>query len=47
LDWIKGLPLELQLDGDILSVHGAPADDLQYLMETVGVRACGLPAWER
>jgi predicted phosphodiesterase len=41
LDWIKGLPLEMQLDGDILLVHGAPADDLQYLLETVdatGVR---------
>lgn len=37
LEWIKGLPPELLLDGDILLVHGAPGNDLQYLMETVDV----------
>lgn len=35
LDWIRSLPLDMQLDGDILLVHGSPGNDLQYLMETV------------
>jgi len=33
--WIRDLPPEMDLGGEILLVHGAPGNDLQYLMETV------------
>jgi len=35
LDWLRSLPAEIKLDGNILLTHGAPGDDLQYLLETV------------
>jgi predicted phosphodiesterase len=34
LEWLRGLPSTLLLDGDIWCVHGTPASDLHYLMET-------------
>ena len=33
--WLAGLPLTLELPGDVLAFHGAPTDDLLYLLETV------------
>lgn len=41
MDWLRGLPEEIQLEGEILLTPGAPGNDLQYLPETVspdGVR---------
>ncbi len=35
LDWLGHLPTELYLHTDILAVHGTPADDDAYLLETV------------
>ncbi|MFC0645551.1 metallophosphoesterase family protein [Cellulomonas phragmiteti] len=37
LTWLAGLPLTLELDGDVLAFHGSPSDDLQYLLHTVEV----------
>lgn len=34
LDWLRGLPPALRLDGDVWCVHGTPSSDLQYLMES-------------
>jgi len=39
--WLESLPTEIVVQGDVLLTHGAPGDDLQYLLETVdknGVR---------
>lgn len=33
--WLAGLPLTLELDGDVLAFHGSPTDDLTYLLHTV------------
>jgi predicted phosphodiesterase len=33
--WLAGLPTELRLPHGLRAVHGAPGDDLQYLLETV------------
>lgn len=33
--WLAGLPLTLELPGDVLAFHGSPSDDLTYLLETV------------
>jgi predicted phosphodiesterase len=41
-DWLAALPATLRLDDDVLLVHGTPASDLDYLLETVepaGARA--------
>ncbi|HEV2674279.1 MAG TPA: metallophosphoesterase family protein [Aliidongia sp.] len=40
--WLAGLPATLRIGDDILMVHGTPASDLAYFLETVdaaGVRA--------
>ncbi|WP_130834765.1 metallophosphoesterase family protein [[Erwinia] mediterraneensis] len=34
-EWLKNLPAQLTFNGDILMVHGAPGDDLIYLLEEV------------
>jgi predicted phosphodiesterase len=51
LDWLRALPPTLRLPGDVWCVHGTPASDLRYLMETTmpdyaprgspGIRAAG------
>ncbi|GGF09333.1 DNA methylase [Aliidongia dinghuensis] len=33
-EWLAELPATLRLDGDILLVHGTPASDLVYFLET-------------
>lgn len=41
-DWLASLPETLRLDGGVLLVHGTPASDLVYFLETVdgaGVRS--------
>ncbi|WP_341668352.1 metallophosphoesterase family protein [Alcaligenes sp. SDU_A2] len=35
LDWLDSLPTDIELGDDILLTHGAPGDDLQYLLETL------------
>lgn len=35
LAWLAALPPQLRLEPDILLVHGTPASDSQYLLETV------------
>ncbi|WP_038178500.1 metallophosphoesterase family protein [Vibrio rhizosphaerae] len=35
LDWMKQLPFDLQITGDIYACHGTPTDDLVYLLENV------------
>jgi len=45
LAWLAGLPETLQLSDDILMVHGTPASDVDYFLETVtetGLRAATL-----
>lgn len=42
LAWTAGLPSTLRLNDDVLLVHGTPASDLEYFLETVaegGLRA--------
>ncbi len=42
LDWLAALPSTLRLSADVLLVHGTPASDLAYFLETVteeGLRA--------
>jgi putative phosphoesterase len=34
-DWLRSLPTSLKIKDDILLFHGAPANDLTYLMETI------------
>lgn len=34
-DWLANLPETLRLDGGVLLVHGTPASDLDYFLETV------------
>jgi putative phosphoesterase len=34
-EWLRSLPAALELDTGVLLCHGTPADDLQYLLETV------------
>ncbi|MBR8294060.1 metallophosphoesterase family protein [Burkholderia cenocepacia] len=38
--WIAALPERLTLDGDVLMVHGTPASDLVYFLETVTPDGC-------
>lgn len=33
--WLASLPETLRIEGDILMVHGTPASDLEYFLETV------------
>ena len=33
--WVEKLPTELRLWGDVLLVHGTPASDVEYFLETV------------
>ncbi|HEY2022147.1 metallophosphoesterase family protein [Paraburkholderia sp.] len=40
LAWIKALPSTLSIDEDVLLVHGTPADDLSYFLETVSPSGC-------
>jgi predicted phosphodiesterase len=40
LAWIAGLPETLRLNDDVLLVHGTPASDLVYLLETVTETGC-------
>lgn len=35
IDWMRSLPFDMQLSGDIYLCHGAPDDDLVYLLENV------------
>lgn len=35
--WLNGLPATLKIEPGILLCHGSPADDLEYLLETVTV----------
>lgn len=34
-DWLRALPTRIELTDEVLAFHGAPADDLCYLLETV------------
>ncbi|MDR3098779.1 MAG: metallophosphatase family protein [Paraburkholderia sp.] len=40
LDWIAGLPATLRIAGDVLMVHGTPASDLDFFLETVNEQGC-------
>jgi len=40
LAWIAALPPRLMLDDDVLMVHGTPASDLVYFLETVTPDGC-------
>jgi predicted phosphodiesterase len=40
LAWIAGLPETLRVNGDVLLVHGTPASDKIYLLETVTETGC-------
>lgn len=42
LQWIDSLPTTLQIASDILLVHGTPASDLDYFLETVTPSGCRL-----
>lgn len=33
--WLHGLPPSVELDGDVLAVHGTPSDDASYLTEEI------------
>ena len=35
MNWLRSLPESTELDGEILAVHGAPGDDMCYLLETI------------
>ncbi len=35
LSWLRSLPPSLELDGEFLLFHGAPARDTTYLLETI------------
>ena len=35
LAWLRGLPVSLSLNADVLLCHGTPGSDLQYWLETV------------
>ena len=35
LAWLRGLPISLMLNADVLLYHGTPVSDLQYWLETV------------
>jgi putative phosphoesterase len=40
--WLRNLPKTLRIEGDVLLVHGTPASDAHYFLETVtkeGIRA--------
>ncbi len=37
--WLESLPTSLELD-DVLLVHGTPASDLEYFLETVTAEGC-------
>ncbi|MBC7455449.1 MAG: metallophosphoesterase family protein, partial [Massilia sp.] len=37
--WLESLPTSLELD-DVLLVHGTPASDLEYFLETVTANGC-------
>jgi putative phosphoesterase len=39
--WLSGLPATLKLADDVLLVHGTPASDLDYFLETVTQSGCG------
>lgn len=41
-DWLRLLPAVHELDPAILLCHGTPADDLQYLLETVNASGVSL-----
>jgi predicted phosphodiesterase len=38
--WIAERPIRLTLGNDVLAVHGSPASDLEYLLETVEPDGC-------
>ncbi|WP_322011783.1 metallophosphoesterase family protein [Paraburkholderia sp. J12] len=38
--WLHALPATLQLDDDVLLVHGTPQDDLTYFLDTVTSNGC-------
>jgi predicted phosphodiesterase len=40
LAWIASLPQTLRLAPDVLLVHGTPASDLDYFLETVSATGC-------
>lgn len=40
LDWIARLPATLRIADDVLMVHGTPASDLDYFLETVTEAGC-------
>jgi predicted phosphodiesterase len=35
INWLRSLPASIELDEGILAVHGAPGDDMCYLLETI------------
>lgn len=38
-EWLKSLPASIDMD-DVLLIHGTPASDLEYLLETVDESGC-------
>ncbi|MCY0387423.1 metallophosphoesterase family protein [Robbsia sp. Bb-Pol-6] len=40
LEWIENLPTSLRIAQDVLLVHGTPASDLEYFLETVTSDGC-------
>ena len=40
-EWLRQLPTRYELAADVLAFHGAPSDDLCYLLETVDAAANG------
>lgn len=35
MNWLKNLPVSYKLDDAMLAIHGAPGDDMGYLLETI------------
>ncbi|OLF34722.1 metallophosphoesterase, partial [Psychrobacter sp. Rd 27.2] len=35
IQWMKALPFDYELDGDVYLCHGSPTDDMVYLLENV------------
>ncbi|WP_186626567.1 metallophosphoesterase [Rhodococcus sp. BP22] len=39
-DWLRSLPPSLDLGAGVLAIHGTPANDLEYFLETVEPGGC-------
>ena len=35
LDWLRALPASMEIQKEVLLIHGAPSSDTTYLLETV------------